>query len=174
MQGKFVNGKGKHKSQIRKDIEIRKGIYENSSKYTGYLEKTSNKRNSMSKIDTDAFMRMKEDYMRNGQLKSIYHIQIGVHSWNGFFIDKTDERMLIHLFEIMKSNRGREYTNVIAYAGYESEEKYIYLAENKQTSYIKPMNYEISKTRKYKTYLYRAENITYVKFKDVFVCSKGG
>ena len=34
-------------------------------------------RNSYSKTDTSAtFMRMKEDHMRNGQLKPAYHIQI--------------------------------------------------------------------------------------------------
>ena len=34
-------------------------------------------RNSYSKTDTDAtFMRMKEDYMKNGQLKAGYNVQI--------------------------------------------------------------------------------------------------
>ena len=38
-------------------------------------------RNSYSKTDKDAtFMRMKEDYMRNGQLKPAYNLQIGVNS----------------------------------------------------------------------------------------------
>ena len=35
-------------------------------------------------------------------------------------------------------------------AGYESEENYAFLESNGQTAYIKPANYEISKTRKYK------------------------
>ena len=39
---------------------------------------------------------------------------------------------------------------IVADAGYESEENYVYLAENKLTSYIKPSNYEKLKTRKYK------------------------
>lgn len=38
-------------------------------------------RNSYSKIDHDAtFMRMKEDYMCNGQLKTAYNVQLVVHS----------------------------------------------------------------------------------------------
>ena len=38
-------------------------------------------RNSYAKTDTDAtFMRMKEDYMRNGQLKPGYNVQIAVNS----------------------------------------------------------------------------------------------
>ncbi len=38
-------------------------------------------RNSYSKTDRDAtFMRMKEDHMRNGQLKPAYNVQLAVHS----------------------------------------------------------------------------------------------
>ena len=38
-------------------------------------------RNSYSKTDPDAtFMRMKEDHMRNGQLKPGYNVQIAVNS----------------------------------------------------------------------------------------------
>jgi hypothetical protein len=38
-------------------------------------------RNSYSKTDTDAtFMRMKEDHMKNGQLKPAYNLQFGVDS----------------------------------------------------------------------------------------------
>jgi hypothetical protein len=33
-------------------------------------------------------------------------------------------------------------------SGYESEENYLFLEKNGQYSYIKPTNYEISKTRK--------------------------
>ncbi len=175
---RFVNGKGKHKSQIQKDIEILTDIYEKSSEYSVYLEKIGNKRNSMSKTDEDAtFMRMKEDHMRNGQLKPAYNIQIGVDSEYivgiGSFADRSDARTLIPFLERIKKNTNKVYANVVADAGYESEENYIYLAENNQVSYIKPMNYEISKTRKYKTDIYRAENLLYIQDKDVFMCSEG-
>lgn len=41
-------------------------------------EEMLRKRNSYSKTDHDAtFMRMKEDHMRNGQLKLGYNVQIG-------------------------------------------------------------------------------------------------
>jgi hypothetical protein len=40
--------------------------------------KIFNGRNSCSKTDEDAtFMRMKEDHMKNGQLKPVYNVQIG-------------------------------------------------------------------------------------------------
>lgn len=39
------------------------------------------KRNNYSKTDTDAtFMRMKEDAMKNGQLKPGYNVQIGTQN----------------------------------------------------------------------------------------------
>src|SRR5699024_3098535 len=48
-----------HKSKYQRDMEILKD------------------RNSYSKTDHDAtFMRMKEDYMRNGQLKAGYNLQV--------------------------------------------------------------------------------------------------
>ena len=47
-------------------------------KYVGYKD-TFKGRTSFSKTDTDAtFMRMKDDHMKNGQLKPGYHLQLGV------------------------------------------------------------------------------------------------
>ena len=51
---------------------------EKQTKYDRYNE-TFAGRNSFSKTDTDAtFMHMKEDHMRNSQLKPGYNVQIGV------------------------------------------------------------------------------------------------
>ena len=50
----------------------------------------------------------------------------------------------------MENHLGFKYSEVVADAGYESEENYLFIEENGQTAYIKPQNYEISKTRKYK------------------------
>lgn len=46
-------------------------------------------------------------------------------------------------------------------AGYESEENYSGLEAKRQLTYIKPSNYEISKKRKYKKDIGRAENMEY-------------
>ena len=56
-------------------------------------------RNSYAKTDEDAtFMRMKEDHMRNGQLKPGYNVQIAVNSEyiTGIeaFSDRNDVRTL--------------------------------------------------------------------------------
>ena len=66
-----------------------------------------------------------------------------------------------------------KYTEIVADAGYESEEAYVFLEKNGQESYIKPQNYEISKTRKYRQDISRRENMTYDPEKDEYICSNG-
>jgi hypothetical protein len=59
---------------LRKDLLPRLQTYESHQKI---LEN----RNSYSKTDKDAtFMRMKEDHMRNGQLKPGYNVHIGTEN----------------------------------------------------------------------------------------------
>lgn len=54
------------------------GLLERWEKYEHWLTVLGNTRNSYAKTDEDAtFMRMKEDHMRNGQLKPGYNVQIG-------------------------------------------------------------------------------------------------
>ncbi|MEG2546368.1 MAG: transposase [Niameybacter sp.] len=79
---------------------------------------------------------------------------------------------MIPFLDELKTNVNHGYTNVIADSGYESEENYMYLKENKQTSFIKPSNYEISKTRKYKTDISRRENMSYNTEGDFYLCSQ--
>ena len=55
-------------------------------RYNKDLEIRGDNRNSYSKTDHDAtFMHMKEDHMKNGQLKPGYNIQVG--SCNGFVVN---------------------------------------------------------------------------------------
>ena len=63
-----------------------------------------------------------------------------------------------------------KYTNITADAGYESEENYLFLEGNGQLSYIKPANYEISKTRKYRNDIGKIENMEYDEEADVYTC----
>ena len=80
---------------------------------------------------------------------------------------------MIPFLERMRRNTGRIIKNVIADAGYESEEGYRYLEENNQTAYIKPQNYEIGKTRKYQKDMFRVEHLTYDVKNDQYVCPDG-
>ena len=137
-----------------------------------------NGRNSFSKTDTDAtFMRMKEDYMRNGQLKPGYNIQIGVESEYivglGAFSNRSDVGMLIPFLNRIRKHTHRIFENIIADAGYESSENYLYLEENGYNCFIKPQNYEISKKRTYKTNIYAVENLKYDVKRDEYTCPNG-
>ena len=173
----FAVGKGKHKTQLQRDIEALKEYIDKKAEYFSYLGKFG-KRNSFSKTDVDAtFMRLKEDYMRNGQLKPGYNVQIGVESEYivglGTFSDRNDVGTLIPFLRRIKSHTRRLFERIIADAGYESMENYLYLEENGQECFIKPANYEISKKRSYKTDPYSAENMRYDERRDEYICPDG-
>ena len=88
----FVQGTGKRKTQLQRDIEVLEdfiSMQEKYDKYNGLFDG----RNSFSKTDTDAtFMHMKEDHMRNSQLKPGYNVQIGVAAEYIVGIDISSER----------------------------------------------------------------------------------
>ena len=173
----FAVGKGKHKTQLQRDIEILKEYIDKKAEYCSHLGKFG-KRNSFSKTDTDAtFMHMKEDHMRNGQLKPGYNIQIGVESEYivgvGSFSNRSDVGTLIPFLNRIRKHTNRVFENIVADAGYESSENYLYLNENGQNCFIKPQNYEISKKRSYKANPYTVENMEYNAKKDEYTCPNG-
>ena len=173
----FAVGKGKHKTQLQKDIETVRNYIEKRNEYFSHLGKCAN-RNSYSKTDVDAtFMHMKEDYMRNGQLKPGYNIQIGVESEYivgvGAFSNRSDVGTLIPFLNRIRKHTNRIFEQIIADAGYESSENYLYLDENGQKCFIKPSNYEISKRKTYKTNPYSIENMEYDRNRDEYICPNG-
>ena len=77
----FVHGTGRHKSSEQKEWEKLDELRRRWMDYEKKLSIMGEGRNSYSKTDKDAtFMRMKEDHMRNGQLKPAYNVQIAVNS----------------------------------------------------------------------------------------------
>ena len=173
----FVYGSGKRKTVLQRSVET---IEEYIAKLKEYIKKLylCGKRNSYSKTDNDAtFMRMKEDAMLNGQLKQAYNLQHGVDSeyvtWLDIFHNPTDTLTLIPFLNDMESYLPFKYTNIVVDAGYESEENYIFIEQNGQIAYIKPQNYELSKTRKFKHDISRRENMDYDLEKDTYVCKNG-
>lgn len=89
------------------------------------------------------------------------------------FSERTDYATLVPFLDRMNQYLPQPYQNIVADAGYESEENYVYLAKQGQNCYIKPQNYEQTKTRKYRQDLYRVENMVYDPEKDVFSCPQG-
>ena len=173
----FVQGKGKRKTSLQKSVETLEGYIERLKKYIKNLH-VCGERNSYSKTDPDAtFMRMKEDAMLNGQLKPAYNVQHGVDSeyitWVDISAHPTDTMTLVPFLKDMEEYLPFKYHEIVADAGYESEENYVFIEENDQTAYIKPQNYEISKTRKYKKDISRRENMEYHEETDVYICKNG-
>ena len=173
----FVHGCGKRKSPLQKSIEK---LEEYLSKFKEYNKKvyTCGSRNSYSKTDVDAtFMRMKEDAMKNGQLKPAYNLQHGVDaeyiSWLTVGPQPTDTTTLIPFLKSMEENLNFKYLKIVADAGYESEENYSFIEENEQVAFIKPANYEISKTRKFKNDIGKIENMDYDSENDLYICQNG-
>ena len=170
----FVHGIGKRKTPLQKSIEQLEEYIARLKDYTNKIHKCGT-RNSYSKTDEDAtFMRMKEDAMRNGQLKPAYNLQHGVDSeyiaWLTIGPQPTDTTTLIPFLRSAEKHLNFKYSKIVADAGYESEENYLWIEQNNQTAFIKPANYEISKTRKYKNDISRIENMSYDRENDCYIC----
>ena len=174
----FVFGKGGRKSEEQRQWETLDELRQKWEGYERSLNIMGESRNSYSKTDPDAtFMRMKEDHMRNGQLKPAYNVQIAVNSEYitgvDVFSNRTDLGTLVPFLKHLQRQHKSKYTEVTADAGYESLENYLYLEENGQLSFIKPSNYEAKKTKSFKEKIGRIENMAYDAEEDCFTCAQG-
>ena len=174
----FVHGKGNHKSEAQRRWEELNELCRRWEEYEDSLNIMGETRNSYSKTDPDAtFMRMKEDHMRNGQLKPAYNVQIAVNSEYitgvDVFSNRTDFGTLVPFLKRLQQHHESKYKEVTADAGYESLENYLFLEENGQVSFIKPANYEAKKTKKFKQQIGRIENMAYDAEEDCFTCAEG-
>ena len=174
----FVSGTGKRKSSLQKLTEECLAILEKKE----YYEKCKSAfggRNSFSKTDKDAtFMHMKDDHMRNAQLKPGYNMQIGVEA--GYvvhcqaFSNRNDVGTLKPFLERWKELHPKSpFQNIIADSGYESEENYDYLTFEKKNIFIKPQTYEQWKKRSFKKLISKRENMTYDAEADTYICNQG-
>ena len=175
----FVSGKGKHKSTLQRLTEK---VEDWISKYKQYIADVHicGDRNSYSKTDHDAtFMHMKEDYMRNGQLKPGYNVNVATS--NEFIIgtyisaDRSDVQTLIPFMKQLRTTyEGHVLQKVVVDSGYESEENYCWFEEHPETElYVKPSNHEVKKTKKYRTDISRRENMIYDPEADTYTCANG-
>ena len=94
-------------------------------------------------------------------------------TWVDISAHPTDTLTLVPFLKDMEEHMPFKYQEIVADAGYESEENYVFIEGNDQTAYIKPQNYEISKTRKYKKDISRRENMEYQEETDVYICKNG-
>ena len=174
----FVHGSGRRKSSEQRAWEKLHTLLERWQRYEKQLATMGEGRNSYSKTDEDAtFMRMKEDHMRNGQLKPGYNVQLAVNSEyiTGIeaFSDRSDVKTLRPFLQKLEKFQQARYEEVVADAGYESLENYLYLDSTDQLCFIKPANYDQKKSRKFLKQIGRVENMTYDPEKDCFICAQG-
>lgn len=171
----FVHGSGKRKTPLQRTFEELDGYIARLKQYIADLHEMRG-RSSFAKTDKDAtFMRMKEDAMKNGQLKPAYNVQYGSNSefilWASAGPQTTDTNTLVPFLQEFEKYYGTCCENVVADAGYESEENYTYIEDHGMKSFIKPINYEKSKTRKWKNDIGRFENMTYLPDEDAYLCA---
>jgi transposase len=167
---------------ISKDVKqklnyARKHWPENLKKYDDQ-EQILGSRNSFSKTDTDAtFMRMKEDRMRNGQLKPGYNLQISTS--NQFILsyslhpNPTDTNTLNSHLEQFKDLYGRYPEVLTADAGYGSEENYNTLYNNGIEAYVKYSYFDKDQNKRAVKSPFRLENMPYDAEIDSYHCPRG-
>ncbi len=174
----FVHGTGRRKSTAQKEWEKLDDLRRRWTDYEEKLAIMGARRNSYAKTDTDAtFMRMKEDHMRNGQLKPGYNVQVAVNSEYitgiDVFSNRTDFGTLVPFLKTLQRQHGKKYDSVTADAGYERLGNYLFLEANGQMSFIKPANYEQRKSAKFRKQLGRMENMDYDADEDCYTCANG-
>lgn len=173
----FVHGTGRRKSEEQRQWEALNELRIRWEEYEQSLAIMGEGRNSYAKTDPDAtFMRMKEDHMRNGQLKLAYNVQIAVNSEyiTGLevFSDRSDVKTLKPFLGRMERFHQARYEEITADAGYESLDNYLYLDRTGQMCFIKPTNYDQKKTKKFKQQLGRIENMDYEPEENCFTCAQ--
>jgi transposase len=135
-------------------------------------------RNSFSKTDTDAvFMRMKDDHMKNGQLKPGYNAQISTEEQfiTHYTIHQTtaDTTTLETHLESFQTAYGRQSSEVVADAGYGSEQNYLMLKAKQIDGYVKYNYFHAEQKRKAKNDPFAVANLFYNEQEDFYVCPSG-
>lgn len=139
---------------------------------------TMGERNSYSKSDPDAtFMRMKEDAMLNGQLKPGYNVQIATENQfitnYGIFQRPTDTGTLIDFLESFHKKYGLHSREIVADAGYGSQQNYEYMFEKGMIPYVKYNYFHKEQTRAFRNNPFLQQNLKYDPSTDEFTCPAG-
>jgi transposase len=183
---KGSEGAEKEKKREQEKIikEVKKKVREIEEKALPKLErceedlKVLGDRNSYSKTDKDAtFMRMKEDHLGNGELKPSYNVQISTENQfiTHYSIHQTpdDTRTLekhLSSFEEAYKTQSKE---VVADAGYGSEENYEMLEKKGIDPYVKYNYFHKEQSKKWKEDPFLVQNLYYNKEGDYYVCPMG-
>lgn len=165
-------------SQVKQKLNYAKKHWPAKLKQYAKQEKILVGRNSYSKTDNGAtFMRMKEDHMRNGQLKPGYNVQLSTN--NQFIVNyslhpnPTDTKTLIPHLQQHKKLYGSLPQVQVADAGYGSEENYQYLEKNQIEAYVKPADFDRRQKKRYNPNPFNSDQLEYDAAKDIYLCPVG-
>lgn len=135
-------------------------------------------RNSYARSDPDAtFMRMKEDAMLNGQLKPGYNVQIATENQfitnYGIFQRPADTGTLIDFLESFHKKYGLHSREIVADAGYGSQQNYEYMFSKGMIPYVKYNYFHKEQTRAFRNNPFLQQNLRYDSSTDEFTCPAG-
>ena len=161
----------KQLKQLEEDHLTRLEKYENQLEILG-------DRNSYSKTDQDAvFMRLKDDHMQNGQLKPAYNTQISTEDQfiTHYSIHQTagDTTTLETHLDGFEQQYGKQSKEVIADAGYGSEENYEMMEQKQIDGYVKYNYFHNEQKRTQKQNPFLVQNLYYNELSNFFVCPMG-
>jgi len=170
-QDKMTKIEQKQVKQLQKDYLPR------LEKYQEQLQKMGD-RNSYSKTDPDAtFMRMKEDHMKNGQLKPAYNVQIATEEQFitnvGIYQRAGDTATLPSFLEDFEQSYKRQSKVVVADAGYGSEQNYEFMENGGIEAYVKYNYFHKEQKRTWKKNAFAVQNLFYNPEEDFFICPMG-
>lgn len=157
--------------KIAKDYLPRLKKYERHQKLLG-------NRNSYLKTDVDAtFLRMKDDHMRNGQLKPGYNVQITTEQQfitnYTLHANPTDTRTLPSHLDHFHVLYGHHPEVVVADAGYGSVENYRDLEARGSTAYVKYNSFDQEQRRRRKDSALHHADFVYDAPGDHYTCPAG-
>jgi hypothetical protein len=167
----------KSKQAVRDVSKLKKDYIPKLKKYEQHKDMLDG-RNSCSKTDKDAtFFRMKEDHLGMGQLKPGYNVQIATEDQfilgYGIYQKAADTSVFIPFIDKVKTQLRGVPKNIIADAGYGSEENYDYVVRNNIGNYIKYNNFDYEKTNEYKKRNFISDRFVYTQEKDQYQCPSG-
>jgi transposase len=165
--------------KVKQKVNYAKKNWPDKLKEYQQKEQILGSRNSYSKTDPDAtFMKMKEDHMRNGQLKPGYNTQISTNNQiithYSIHQNPTDTRTLIPHLQSFEQAYGFMPEEMTTDAGYGSEENYDFLEKNQVEAYVKYNHFDkeqhdngLSKG------VFHVDNLHYNKELDCYYCPMG-
>lgn len=167
--------------KIKQKLNYAKRNWANNMAKYEEQEKILGDRNSYSKTDPDAtFMRMKDDHMRNGQLKAGYNLQISTSNQYilnyDIYHNPNDTLTLPHHLNQYELLYGQSPEVAVADSGYGSEENYEYLESHNIESFIKYSYFHKEQKNKGKIKAkdaHQPQHLYYNEAGDYFVCSMG-